>query len=103
MLKRWLAELRRVRAGAERPSVAADPPLPRLDDSLAAAGIQMGDWLLASRKQPRLYAAVASDSLARAIDRQPDLVAAAIAQAERVLRHEFDLLGSGSFVPADPD
>src|SRR5262249_23454176 len=30
-------------------------------------------------------------------------VAASIAAAERALSHEFDLLGSGSFVPVDPD
>jgi hypothetical protein len=33
----------------------------------------------------------------------PENVQATILAAERILRHEFDLLGSGPFVPIDPD
>ena len=36
-------------------------------------------------------------------DACPDRARDTIAAAERVLRHEFDLLGSGPFVPVDPD
>ena len=35
--------------------------------------------------------------------RHPDLVRATIDAAARVLRHEFDLLGSGPYTPVDPD
>ena len=33
----------------------------------------------------------------------PDFVRATVAAADRILRHEFNLLGSGSYTPRDPD
>ena len=44
--------------------------------------------------------AAAASALAR---RQPERAARTIAAAERVLRHEFELLGSRPFVPRDPE
>ena len=103
MLKRWLTRLRRIPAGAVPPVAVDEAPAIRFEDALAAAGLQMADWQRRLRVQPRLYAGVATECLERAIAGQPASVAAVIALAERVLRHEFDLLGSGPFVPADPD
>lgn len=50
-----------------------------------------------------LYPGLAPAVLARLRDEQRDRVDATLSAAARVLRHEFDLLGSGPFVPADPD
>jgi hypothetical protein len=50
----------------------------------------------------RLYVDLSPTAVARAAA-HVEQVAATIAAAERVARHEFDLLGSGPFVPVDPE
>jgi len=51
----------------------------------------------------RLYGDVNDREVADLARRHPGRAAATIDAAERVCRHEFALLGSGVFVPADPD
>jgi uncharacterized heparinase superfamily protein len=76
----------------------------RLPDALASAGLEMSDWHSALRARPRLYPGTTAGSITNAsFSRHVDGIAAVMTAAERVLRHEFDLLGSGRFVPADPD
>ena len=52
---------------------------------------------------PVLYSVRGDAVFARLAGDHPEIAARTIQAAERVLRHEFDLLGSGPFVPRDPD
>jgi hypothetical protein len=61
-----------------------------------------GDRFLAARRaKPRLYVEAAFPHLP-ALREMPQ-AARAVADGERALAHSFDLLGSGPFVPVDPD
>jgi hypothetical protein len=60
-------------------------------------------WVAERRGRPMTYAGLEDAALARVRRELPPYVDAVIAAAERSLRHEFNLLGSGSFVPVDPD
>ena len=51
----------------------------------------------------RLAFGVTDAQVARLKERQADRVATTLTIAERILCHQFDLLGSGPFVPVDPD
>ena len=53
--------------------------------------------------EPRLYATPAPAVVERLRSTCGARVDQTIEAAERILRHEFDLLGSGPFVPVDPD
>jgi len=60
-------------------------------------------WVVGRLADTRLYSTLTADrtgALRRICPHRSD---AAIAAAERTLRHEFELLGSGPFVPIDPD
>ena len=99
MLKRLFAALR----GASQPVAAADPAVERvtLVQELAQRDIQR--WIRGRLAKRALYSSIGgnvADGLRRA---HPVQVDATVRAAERVLRHEFDLLGSGPFVPADPE
>jgi heparinase II/III-like protein len=83
-------------------AVAAEPP-PTLDGDLRSSGRTVAEWCAARRRQPVLYSSITSDTVAALRQRDPIRVERTQRAAERVLRHEFDLLGSGPFVPADPD
>ena len=60
----------------------------------------IGDRLTGLLERPRLYGLLDAGRTARESAAQ---ARATVDVAERVLRHEFDLLGSGPFVPADPE
>jgi heparinase II/III-like protein len=68
-----------------------------------AAGVVTERWVENRRRSTRLYSTLPEPRIARLRSRNPDTVDATLAQAARLLRHEFDLLGSGPFVPVDPD
>ena len=70
---------------------------------MTAAGVVAEDWQAMLRARPRLYAGAEPATIARITSRHPGRVKDVTAEAERLLRHEFDLLGSGVFVPNDPD
>ena len=97
---RLLARLRA--AGATSAAAVLTPPR-RWTDELHEAGTSADDWLHARRSTPRLYVAASDETIVRLKSRHADAVAGTLAAAERVLRHEFDLLGSGRFIPVDPD
>jgi uncharacterized heparinase superfamily protein len=63
------------------------------------------DWAtwVERRPAPGLYIKIAPAVLAQLRVQHGDRVDATVSAAERILLHEFDLLGSGPFVPADPD
>jgi hypothetical protein len=98
MLTRWLARWRQAGASVATRSGDQEPPL-RLPHALAAAGTNSTDWQHALTAAPRLYAGVGVSPATTAGEH----AAGTIAAAERILSHEFDLLGSGPFVPVDPD
>lgn len=78
-------------------------PSSRWDDQVAALGITIDDWLRQRRGRAQLYADPSDEALARLGARWPDRVARTRAAADRICAHEFDLLGSGPVVIADPD
>lgn len=81
MLKRWLSTLRRT--AEPGPDFAS-----RVPDRL---------------RTPALYSSLSSEAVESLRRAHPARVEAVVLAAERILRHEFDLLGSGPFVPRDPD
>ncbi len=87
------------------PATATPPPepVPVFEDDLVSAGTSRVAWCRRRRERGSLYSSISIDALDRLratfTGRTHDTVTA----GERILRHEFDLLGSGVFVPADPD
>jgi len=84
-------------------AVAALEPPPTLDDDVRAAGREIDEWCRSRSRIARLYSSLPAstvDALKRA---DPRRVERTVAAADRALRHEFDLLGSGPYVPRDPD
>ena len=61
------------------------------------------EWIDRRRRSAATYAGISDAAVESARNIAPSVARDVIAAAERVLRHEFDLLGSGPFVPADPD
>src|SRR4051812_29136149 len=96
--------LRRVSVATQpnRPDAAPLPPPERWDDQFVDAGAK-ASWLAARRTAGRLYADLPAERVARLRDQCPDAVQALVATADRLLRHEFNLLGSGPYNPVDPD
>ena len=75
----------------------------RWDDELAEARLTAAQWVRTRQAGGRLYVDVPSATVASLAKRERALTQATIDAASRVLRHEFDLLGSGPYVPVDPD
>ncbi len=101
MLKRLLASLRG--SGA---TVAPDRPIEEaagFADDVRLAALDDRRWLDARLSRARLYAAPPPDVLERFRSASRHRVDQTMQAAERVLQHEFDLLGSGPFRPVDPD
>lgn len=96
---RLLARLRRAPAA----NAATLAPPRRWSDDLSEAGVTAADWLAARQTGGRLFVDLPDDGVDRLRARHPAQVQATVAAAERVLRHEFDLLGSGPYTPIDPD
>jgi hypothetical protein len=94
-----LSRLRRISPARTSPDV---PPR-RWSDDLDAAGLTADRWMADRQATGRLFVDLSDSRIDHLIAKYPDLVTATIAAAERVLQHEFDLLGSGPYVPADPD
>jgi hypothetical protein len=95
--RRLLQRLRRV-----TPAVAAKPPRQWADD-LAAAGTTDDAWVGRRLMRDAVYVSVSDDEIAHLSSEHAGLCERTIAAAMRVLDHEFDLLGSGPFVPVDPE
>jgi Heparinase II/III-like protein/Heparinase II/III N-terminus len=92
------------RTAADTLPVEAPPsPPPTLESDARALGLSVSDWCRRRRERRGLYSTIAPESIAALRTRHADRVEGTIAAAERVLRHEFDLLGSGPYLPRDPD
>lgn len=74
-----------------------------LFQALAAANLAFEAWLRGAKAEPRLHTTVSREGVLRLKSTMPEAVGATIDAADRILAHEFDLLGSGRFVPVDPD
>jgi hypothetical protein len=84
--------------------MSPSPPLaPTFEQETESRGLSAADWCRRRRERSMLYASITPESVAALRERHPDRVDRTLAAAERILRHEFDLLGSGAYVPADPD
>ena len=107
MLARLTRLWRRPSAGSASRTIAAAPaavavPPATLEADVRAAGRTMDEWCLARLQQPVLYSSISADNVAVLQQTDPLRVERTIAAADRVLRHEFDLLGSGRYIPRDP-
>lgn len=78
-------------------------PSERFGEALAAAGLSAAEFMAQRRAQPRQYAEAVIGREAELARICPAECARTIEDAGRVLRHEFDLLGSGPFTPHDPE
>ena len=74
-----------------------------LEEELADVGLDFSRWWRCRRGEARLYAEIPDTALRALAGRMPERARRAIAGAEQILAHRFDLLGSGPFIPADPD
>src|SRR5258706_9556824 len=83
--------------------ISAPHPTRTFEADVDAAGLSTIAWCRQRRQRPVLYASVAQETLAALTERHVDRVHRTIEVADCVVRHEFDLLGSGPYVPVDPD
>src|SRR5262249_23888726 len=95
-----LSRLRR-RLEVSSPTPAAQaiapPPPPTWHDDLAAAGLGADQWVAKRLASDSLYVNIGRAQLERLRAEHPQLVDSTIRAAERVLQHEFCLLGSGPY------
>jgi hypothetical protein len=73
------------------------------DRALVKAGVTFSNWLQRRRTRARQYIELALPYLTTLNAEVPEAVEATVAAAETFLQHRFDLLGSGLYIPADPD
>ena len=103
-LKSFLDRLRVAPVAA--PAAAAAPPLPpapTLAEELSVSGQAVAQWTAARQAgSGRLYSSLTDSRVQQLAAACPDQVRATMAAADRVCRHEFDMLGSGPYVPVDP-
>ena len=86
----------------DAPAPPASPLAPAFQDEVESIGLSVAEWCRRRRERGAVYASITSETLAALRERHRDRVDATVTAAERILRHDFDLLGSGPYVPADP-
>jgi hypothetical protein len=106
-VKRVLARWRRADVGEastalSKASPVVDPPEPSFTDEVGGTRRAPAEWIAARRSARPLYVDIGDEALARARDRFPSAARETVAAADRVVCHEFNLLGSGPFTPRDP-
>lgn len=77
------------------------PPPERWGEQIAALGVSTESWLQQRRAAGRLYADLPGEAVELLRARWPERAARLLAAADRVVAHEFDLLGSGPRAIAD--
>lgn len=86
------------------PSRGPSQPCPSvtLAEDLSQAGLTFGSWW--SRRQARrwCYVDLSQSEVETLKSDRIESVTACLRAAERILTHEFDLLGSGPYTPSDP-
>lgn len=78
-------------------------PRTSLEAELAETGRNFREFFAARNSEPRQYVELAPQHLDTLKARDPKRCAQTFADAERILKHEFDMLGSGFQVYADPE
>ena len=105
-LSKWLRRVTAADAAPTAPPASASAPAlgppERWADQLALANLTRDSWLEGRRAAGRLYADLSDDEVISLAARCPAQGEQTRASAERVLRHEFDLLGSGWRAVVDP-
>jgi uncharacterized heparinase superfamily protein len=79
------------------------PGIPYFETELAEAGLSFTHWYQQRQDAGRFYVDVDRETLNLLRVSASDLVTEAIEVADRVLKHQFNLLGSGLFSPNDPE
>ena len=102
MLKR-LVRLWRAQSIADAPAETVAIATPTLDGDVRAAGVTLREWQRRRRELPAAYVEMTGSGVAALRDRDTTCGQSTIGAAERILRHEFNLLGSGPYVPRDPE
>lgn len=90
-------------ASATEPSTTFWKANEHWPDQIDAAGTTVDRWLDDRRRAGRLYGDLNSAAIDRLRSKWPSRVEQTLAAADRVLAHEFDLLGSGRVAIVDPD
>lgn len=86
-----------------RPGGVGAPERRSLQADLESAGLSFEQWFDGLDTEAACYVELSPPAVARLAARSPAAAAATLAAADRILAHEFDLLGSGPFVPTDPE
>lgn len=90
---------------ALRPRQHLPPKSPptTLAQQLQTEGAGTEDWMTFLRSTSRLYGDPSDETVAMLRTHMPQAAAATLASATEILHHRFNLLGSGPYVPIDPD
>lgn len=75
----------------------------RFAEELRGCGRTPAQFLASRRAEPRQYVELAVGREAAFAASCPDEIQRLLSDAERILSHTFDLLGSGPFTPVDPE
>lgn len=106
-IRRWFDRFRRAAPTAGLEVAAGAAELAHLPTALASANSTFEAWWNGARALDRLllYSDGASDPsrVEALLRREPERCRRTIARAQRISRHEFQMLGSSAFVPRDPD
>jgi hypothetical protein len=78
-------------------------PVTTWAEELVESGHSAADWIDRRIARDAIYVNVNGDTIEALRRRHPDIVSSTVAAAARILRHEFDLLGSGPYTPRDPE
>lgn len=70
---------------------------------LARAGISVEEWATRVRAGGHLHVDIANEEVESLKEQFPDQAAATVAAADDIMCHTFNLLGSGPYIPIDPD
>ena len=84
-------------------TLAAINTLPIREANFSSEICDPATWLAGLKSAPRLFSAVSAQAITRLHQQMPEQADAAIKAAERVLCHEFNLLGSGPYQPVDTE
>jgi hypothetical protein len=97
-LRRLLGHFGLTKTGQRAPDLLAG-----VEPAFQGGDVDSSSWLASLRSSPRLFPAAPATAIARLRKDMPQQAALAVLAGERILRHEFNLLGSGIFQPIDPD
>ena len=75
----------------------------QLLSDLSQTGLPVKSWIQGVRSKSSLYGSPKDGVLMVLEERLPQQFKQTISVADRILKHEFDMLGSGPFVPDDPN